>query len=471
MLSVGAFISRALAFASKVLLTRLLLPQEMGLAVMVLSLTELLEALTEVGIKQSVIQHKDGAGTAYMNMAWWFQAVRGVGLYAVAFLVAPWICGFYFQDKPEVLGHYSTTELAWLLRVSFLVMLLRGLVSPRAHVLEKTFHFGKAMVILHGGAILGVIATVVLAISLRSVWAIALGSVFASLFGCLLSYVFCPFVPTLAYDRDSFRSLCSFARGMLGLPILTYIAFNTDLLVTGKLLAASAVGYYGMARVLAQTPRDLFTQIVSPVILPAFAEKQEDSASLCQIILQLTAITAVLTLPVLAFSALCGKPILRLTFGREYATVAIPFGLFCIHVVLLIQGAVLGALFFGLGRPEKHRTFVGVRAAILIALIYPATQSYGLTGAAAAVAIASSVSFVVQVIVARRMIHLSGASYLAAWLPGSALAAMALLGVGAVKLARPDWESAHLILGGGLCLVATCAGLLMLTRAGKLMWR
>ncbi|MBN1508510.1 MAG: oligosaccharide flippase family protein, partial [Sedimentisphaerales bacterium] len=467
MLSVGAFISRILAFASKMLLTRLLLPQEMGLAVMILSLSELLEALTEVGIKQSVIQHKDGAGAAYMNMAWWFQAVRGIGLYAVAFVAAPSICGFYFQDKAEVLGRYSGMELAWLLRVSFLIMLFRGLGSPRAHVLEKTFHFGKAAAILQGGAILGVVTTVILAILLRNVWAIALGSVFASFFACLLSYVLCPFVPTLAYDRDSFRSLCSFARGMLGLPVLTYIAFNTDLLVTGKLLAASAVGYYGMARVLAQTPRDLFTQIVSPVMLPAIAERQEDSQALRQIILRLTTVIAVLVMPLLAFSILCSRPILRLAFGPEYASVATPFGFFCVQNVLLIHSTVLAALFFGTGRPEKHRMFVGVRAAILVALIYPATRSYGLTGAAAAVAIACCVSLTFQILVVGRMVRLSVSDYMAAWLPGSALAVLPLIVVESVKLARPEWEWVHLVLGGSLCMIATCAGLRILTRTSR----
>ena len=470
-LSIGAFTVKALAFGSKMLLTRLLLPQEMGLAVMILSLVELLEALTEVGIKQSVIQHKDGGDPRYLSMAWWFQSVRGLGLYAVAFIAAPWICGFYFQNKPDVLGHYSTTELVWLLRVSFLVILFRGFVSPRAHVLEKTFHFGKAMAILQGGAIWGVAATVVLAILLRNVWAIALGSVLASLFCSVLSYVLCPFVPTFVYDRDSFRSLCGFARGMFGLPVLTYIASNTDLLVTGKLLAASAVGYYGMARVLAQTPRDLFTQIVSPVMLPAIAEKQEDSQALRQIILRLTTITAVLLLPLLAFSMLCGRPILRLAFGLEYATVAIPFGLFCIQNVLLIQSTVLAALFFGTGQPEKHRLFVGMRAVILVALIYPATQLYGLTGAAAAVVVACCVSLAVQVMIVRRMIHLSAPDYLAAWLPGSTLAVLPLIAVGAVKLARPEWEWVHLILGGSLCLITACAGLLMLARTGRLVSR
>ena len=102
-LGIGAFIAKFLVFGSKVILTRLLAPEAMGLMVLIISLTALFEALTEVGIRQSVIQNKKGAQREYLNMAWWFQSLRGIGLYAVAFIVARWICHFYF-DKPDLLA-------------------------------------------------------------------------------------------------------------------------------------------------------------------------------------------------------------------------------------------------------------------------------------------------------------------------------------------------------------------------------
>ena len=68
-LGIGAFIAKFLRLGSKIVLTRLLVPQEMGLMVMMLSLTALFEVLTEIGIKQSVIQHKNGADPEYLNMA------------------------------------------------------------------------------------------------------------------------------------------------------------------------------------------------------------------------------------------------------------------------------------------------------------------------------------------------------------------------------------------------------------------
>jgi len=119
-LGIGAFIAKLLGFGSKVVLTRLLIPEAMGLMVLILSLTQLFGVLSEVGIKQSVIQNKSGARPEYLNMAWWFQSIRGVGLYAVAFILSPWICQFYF-DKPELLTLHSKAEIVTMVRAAFLV--------------------------------------------------------------------------------------------------------------------------------------------------------------------------------------------------------------------------------------------------------------------------------------------------------------------------------------------------------------
>ena len=244
--------------------------------VMILSLTQLFEILTEMGIKQSVIQHKNGDNSEYLNMAWWFQGLRAIGLYAVAFIVAPWLCEFYFRSRVEVLTRYPMEELTILIRVAFLSILFNGFISPRAHVLEKKFRFSRAVVITQGGLVLGIIITITLAFLIRNVWAIVIGFAATGLFRCLMSYVLCPFMPKVAYDRESFQGLYRFAKGMLGLPALTYLAFNIDVLVAGKLVSTSLVGFYGMALMLAFAPRDLFVRIISPILFSAFADKHDD---------------------------------------------------------------------------------------------------------------------------------------------------------------------------------------------------
>jgi len=460
-LGIGAFIAKFFGFGSKVVLTRLLASEEMGLMVMIISLTALFEVLTEVGIKQSVIQHKNGADPEYLNMAWWFQSLRGIGLYAVAFIVAPWLCEFYFRTKPEVLTHYSMEELTTLIRVAFLSILFNGFISPRAHVLEKKFKFGRAVVITQGGFVLGAIVTITLALLIRNVWAIVIGFAATGFTRCLMSYILCPFMPRFAYHRESFQGLYRFARGMVGLPVLTYIAFNIDVLVAGKLVSTSLVGFYGMALMLAIAPRDLFARIISPVLFPAFSEKQDDREALCRAVLKITKVTALLVIPPTALAIICSRAILTFVYPPEYAAVAVPFGLLCVYVLLLIQGTVLATVFFGIGQPGKHRAFVGLRAIILVVFIYPAIKLFGLTGAAMVMLFASLIALCMQVFVIHKTIGLNIFDYAISWLPGLALAVPVLSVIVVVRGLTPDSPMVHLTVGTLSWVVICGLGLLL----------
>jgi O-antigen/teichoic acid export membrane protein len=460
-LGFGAFIAKFLGFGSKVVLARLLASEEMGLMVMIISLTALFEVLTEVGIKQSVIQHKNGAEPEYLNMAWWFQSLRGIGLYVVAFLVAPWLCEFYFRSRDEVLTHYSMEELTILVRVAFISILFNGFISPRAHVLEKKFKFGRAVVITQGGFVLGAIVTITLAFLIRNVWAIVIGFAATGFTKCLMSYVLCPFMPRFAYHRESFQDLYSFARGMLGLPVLTYIAYNIDVLVAGKLVSTSLVGFYGMALVLARAPWDLFSRIISPVLFPAFSEKQDDKEALCGAVLKITKVTALLMIPPTALAIICSRAILTFVYPPEYAAVAIPFGLLCVYVLLLIQVTVLATVFFGIGKPGKHRAFVGLRAVILAVLIYPGIKLFGLTGASAVVVLASFAAMCVQVAVIRKTIGLNIFNYAISWLPGLVLAIPVLVVTVVLRGFTPDSPMVHLMVGLLSCMVVCGIGLIL----------
>ena len=460
-LGIGAFIAKFSGFGSKVVLTRLLVPQEMGLMVMILSLTALFEVLTEVGIKQSVIQHKNGAEPEYLNMAWWFQGLRAIGLYAVAFIAAPWLCEFYFRSRTEVLTRYSMEELTILIRVAFLSILFNGFISPRVYILEKKFKFGRAVVITQGAFILGAIVTVILAFIIRNVWAIVIGFAATGFTSCLMSYALCPFMPRFVYDRESFQGLYRFARGMVGLPVLTYIAFNIDVLVAGKLVSTDLVGMYGMALVLARAPQDLFNRIISPILLPAFAEKQDDKKDISKAVLKITKVTALFLIAPTVLGIICNRAILTCVFGSQYSAVAVPFGLLCVYALLLMQGSVLGNVFFGLGQPSKHRAFVGFRTLILIVFMYPGIKFFGLTGAAAVVVLATVVAMCLQVAVIRKTIGLGIFDYAIAWVPGLVLATPVLVVVVVVRGLMPDSPMVHLTVGMFSCIVIWAFGLLL----------
>jgi len=436
-LGIGTAVEKGLAFASKMILAKLLFPEEMGLIVLIISLTALFEALTEVGVKQAVIQSKDGAQSEYLNAAWWFQSLRGISLYIIAFSVAPLLCRFYFTGKPDVLELHTWSELYLLVRLAFLSILFNGLISPRAHVLEKEFRFGKAVLLMQGSAALGAIVTIALAFTLRNAWAMVIGFV----------SILCPFRPYVRFNPSSFHGLYKFARGVFGSPFLAYIAFNIDVLVAGKIVIPQLLGMYGMALALARIPRELFMRTISPVLFAAFSKKQDDHRTLCTAVLRMTEYTVLLVAPFAAVAVVCSKKILSMVFTEAYSGVAMPFGILCFYILILIQGVVLTTVFLSIGKPGKHRAFVGLRAVLIVLFIVPATKHYGLSGTAAVLLASNFCALYIQLLVIRETVGLKITDYLFACLPGLVFSVPAVGAVWLVRHLAPEKAVLHLVVG------------------------
>jgi len=429
----GAIVERSLRFVRYVILTRILAPDQFGLMALVMVAASAFEALTEVGIKQSVIQNKRGADPEYLNVAWWFQAVRGVGLFAIAFLAAPWISSFY--ERPELLR---------LLRVAFLAVLFRGFISPRAYVLEKQYRFGVVVFLTQGSGILGAVITIVSALIIRSVWALVIGFVSEFAIMCVLSYVLVPFLPRFRMERGCLGELTNFARGMFGVPILAMIAFETDVLVLGKVVTESELGMYYLAMTLVLLPVMLFGRVVSPVLLPAFSEKQDDREALRRVLLWVTKTTAVFTLPLVAFMASCADGILSLAYGSQYTAVTVPFTLLCLLIVFRTQAPIFKSVYFAVGQPRLERRFVVLRAAIIVVLIYPAIVHFGLLGAAVVVVLGNSIGLLMQIFWARSIVDLEFRAYARCYLPGLMLA-LPIIAMNLLRLS--GMESPFVVLG------------------------
>lgn len=396
-----------LKFIRRMLLARLLVPSEIGLMAIVIAISTALEAFTEVGVRQSIIQNKRGGTREYLNVSWWFQLIRTSALFAVAFWLAPWVGSFYEEPR-----------LVLLLRVAFLSMIFSGLTSPRTYALEKELKFGKLILISQGSAVAGTIVVVGFAFTMRNVWALVIGFVAERAACVILSFIVCPFRPSLNIERSCLSDLLTYARRMFGVPMLAMLAFQTDILVLGKTVTKGELGLYSFALLLAQMPSNLFSRIVNPVLLSAFAKKQDDKHDLCTAVLGITKVAAFIGMPILVFIAVYSGSIMSLVYGPRYAAAAVPFAILCGYSLIRIEGTILSSIYMAIGKPHLHRRFVVLRLIVLIILIYPSIVLFGLSGVAIVVFLANFIGLCLQVVWICSIIGLRFGSYASCWLPG-----------------------------------------------------
>ena len=418
-LACGSVADRGLAFVRNMILARLLVPEEMGVMVLLLSLVALFEMIADVGIKISVIQNDKGATDGYLNVVWWIQVIRGSGLYLLGILLAGLGYQFFFAHKADVLALHSSDEIIRMIRVIFLTVLLNGLISPRSFVLEKELKFLRVVLLTQGSAVFGIGLTILLCFWHRNVWSMILGTVATAFFRTLVSYWVCPFMPKPSFERGAANEVLGFARRMFGLSFLTFLAYNLDVLCLGRLVSGEMIGLYGMAASLSAVPRDLFGKIVSPVMLPAFAEKQNDNRALSISILRITKYISYGGFLVFPFCWFYGDRIMALIYGDSYRPAGMVFGVLCLVVIVIVQATVLSNILFAKNMPEKHRYFTLIRAILLAGMIYPLIQRWGMTGAAVAVLISNMIALVAQTYQIQINAGIRVRDYWRSWLPGA----------------------------------------------------
>ena len=440
----GSVAEQGSRFVRNMILTRLLAPSAFGTMAIVMSTSSLVLCMTEIGQRYAVIQNPRGGEDEYLNAGWWMGMGRSILTYAIIFAMAPFVAHFY-----------GNAELSALLRVTLLSIVFEGAMSPRSILPQKEMKFGRWMAITNGGGICGVIVTVILSFVIRDVWALAIGAFSENAFRCLLSYIVCPGLPTLRWDRHALRELYAFSKQGFGMSFLNLIFTRADIFVLGKLYSATALGVYTMAVYLVQTPSVFLTNTLVQTLLPTFAHVQEDKERVNRILIEVTSWVILLGLPAMVGCYLCGSSLLRLIYGARYEAAAGPLAVAAVVVFLSLLNVLITSVFAGMGRPGLHRRAVTASAVIMMIAIYPACKLFGVVGGQVAALLAIVASYALQI---RRMRELTGLNLLRygrVFVPAVLASAGALgIGLGARFVGLTNTPSANIAVGATVCLIA-----------------
>jgi O-antigen/teichoic acid export membrane protein len=450
----GSVAEQATRFARNMVLARLLAPSAFGAMAIVMSSSAIVGALTDVGLRSAVIQNPRGGEKPYYDAGWWMGMARAVSIYVVIFAMAPWVAHFY-----------GNAELSALLRVTLLGTLFDGALSPRSILLQKDMKFGRWTAISNGGAICGVVLTVILSFILRDVWALAIGYCAENVFRCILSYIFCPGLPSFRLDRMALREIYSFSKASFGLAFLNLVFSRMDIFVLGKLYSSTVLGLYALSVALVQTPSSFITTMLGQSLFPAVAHVQEDKERVNRILTEVTSWLILLGLPCVVVIYSCGYSLLSVVYGVRYTAGAGPLAFAALVVFINILNAAITCVFVGVGRPELHRLAVAASAVAMIILIYPACKLLGVVGGQVASLVAVGASYGIQIVRVRELTGLDLSRYGKAFVPAVLVSSGLLaVGLGARVLGLATKPIANIALVMGACVVAYALSLPALLR-------
>jgi O-antigen/teichoic acid export membrane protein len=195
---------------------------------------------------------------------------------------------------------------------------------------------------------------------------------------------------------------------MLLLGVAVFAGENGAGIIIGRIVGATALGYYQMANRITGLAIRGFGLTIHRVAFPAYAELQDSTDRMREAYQKIAGFSAILSIPAAAGIICMGHDFTRIFLGSRWMPM-VPALLILAASSLIASIAWTGRpAFMGKGRPETVFYMQVAMCATLTILIYPLLSRWGIIGAAVAVLLSNVSALVVWYMNIRPQIGITG---------------------------------------------------------------
>jgi len=367
---VVTFFNRVLNILTKIILARLLLPEDFGLVAIATIIMNAVSLFREMGVESALVYRKkdvyEAADTAFIMMP-----IIGLLLYSIVYFIAPYAAEFYGE-----------AVISDIVRISAVTLLLLSFGSVPLTLFEKGLDFRRRMIpdIVSGLVYAG--SAISLALNGFGVWSMVYGGVLASFTGLLVIWLISPYRPTFRFSGRLARDMMDYGKYVLGAQIVIFVLTNVDNAVVGKVLDMTALGFYAMAYSIANMPATNITHVVGRILFPTYSVMQDDRGKLRVMFLKVVKYVSLMTVPA-SFALFTLAPELVANILGEKWIPAVPaMMILCMSGLLRSLNAVTGDLFKAVGDPKYLRDISIIQLIVIAILVIPAAKWGGIVGVA-----------------------------------------------------------------------------------------
>ncbi|WP_422402874.1 oligosaccharide flippase family protein [Pseudomonas sp. GZD-209] len=270
---VSLIASQVMRLGGNLIMARLLLPEMFGVMVIATTVSVLLHLLSDVGLRQNIIQSHRGDDPLFLNTAWSVQIVRGFVLFALTLLLA--LAAWFAQlgNLWPADSTYAAPELPLVLAVTGISAVIYGFQSTNIDVAVRTFQQKRVVLVELASQIVGLVVMLVIGYFTRSIWSLVIAGLAGALTGTVLGHlVFQGPKNRLEWDRSALNELVVFGRWILLSSIVGVLAMYGDRMWFGASMSAAELGVYSIAVLILGSLQTGLLKLVGTVALPAFSE-------------------------------------------------------------------------------------------------------------------------------------------------------------------------------------------------------
>lgn len=369
-------------------MTRLLAPEMFGVIALASVVQVIVLLLSDIGLRQAVIQSPRGDQPALLHTAWTLQIARGWIVWLTCSSIAlalPFIVARGWLPSGSV---YAAPELPWVIVATSFSAVIMGFQSTKSYTADRTLSVRRQLVIELVSQVVSLVVMVVLGWWTRSIWSIVVGGMVGAVMTVLLGHAFL-IGPRdrMAWDSTSALELLRYGRWVLLSSLLYVLAANGDRLMLGAWVDAPTLGLYALALSLAGMVESAAGRLLAGVAMPALSEVVRNDRT------RLRSVYFKLRLPLdLAFVAAsgllfaAGNAVIALLYDPRYAPAGQMLQVLSISLMFARFG-LAGSAYLALGEPQNLTWIHAVKLAALFVALPAAYYAFGLQGVLFAVAL------------------------------------------------------------------------------------
>jgi len=254
-------------------MARLLMPENFGIMIIANTVLMVLHLLSDVGLRQNIIQSPRGDDPVFLNTAWTVQILRGVVLFASTLLIAGFTWFAQVINLWSANSTYAVPELPLVLAFTGFTAIIFGFLSTKLDLAVRAFQQKKVVLLDFASQLAGLLVMLGIGYFTRSVWSLVIAGLVSAMVGTVLSHLWFQGPPNrLQWDRSALKELVVFGRWILLSSAAGVLAMYGDRFWFGGSMSATELGVYSIAVLILGALQTAVYRLAGAVALPAFSE-------------------------------------------------------------------------------------------------------------------------------------------------------------------------------------------------------
>lgn len=332
-----------LRLGSIIVLARLLVPEQFGLIAMVTAITAVAERFKDLGLSVATIQRKEITHDQVSTL-FWVNTGTGLGIALLIAALAVPIAWFY--------GDPRLVAICIALGSTFF---FSGITIQHQALQRRLMRFGQLALIQIGASAASVAIAVAIAFMDYGYWALVAREVSRSVLVLLGTWICIPWVPGRPSRLADVKSMLIFGGDVTLFNLIwSFVTFNLDQILIGKLFGATPLGLYRQGINLVLAPISQLSFPVSTVAEAALSRLQDATDRYRRYYLRFLGALASVTMPLAVFLAVFAEEVVLVALGARWVAATDYLRIFAMAAMVRPAAFTAGFVMVTCGRSRRY---------------------------------------------------------------------------------------------------------------------